>query len=131
MVKLYVKIGVFEVTEQHETVSFDVTNFVEPLEAPLRLTPITDSVNTPILTHFMHITILHQPNTAETSIGPLESPTYPIHPFKIHTDHGPIKEQAHIHPLEASIAPYFTHRYSYCHIILTEVYINLLEASIE
>ena len=27
MVKLYVKIGVFEVTEQHETVSFDVPIF--------------------------------------------------------------------------------------------------------
>ena len=86
MVKLYVEIGVFEVTEQHETVSFDVTMFVEPLNSVRQLLTATDSVNTPILTHFMHITILHQPNTAKTSIGPLESPTYPIHPFQIPTN---------------------------------------------
>ena len=45
MVKLYVDIGVFEVTEQRATVSFDVPPFVYPLEAPFdHLETATDLV---------------------------------------------------------------------------------------
>ena len=118
MVKLYVEIGVFEVTEQHATVSFDVTIFVEPLNSVRQLLTATDSVNTPILTHFMHITISHHPDRDETSIR-IPHLSYPPSPDHIHPLQ--IPTVAHIHPLEASIAPlikaYFTHRYLYCHII--------------